>query len=106
MNHVILVTSVSGDHLRMSILLTQQLSIKKWIINIALPGNKDNGAVYLWYRIIQKHWKSTSCSLFEEWLEVMSNIASYERMIFRVSGRIDVYKKIWGSFLALIEKNV
>uniref|UniRef100_A0A673HV93 Reverse transcriptase zinc-binding domain-containing protein n=1 Tax=Sinocyclocheilus rhinocerous TaxID=307959 RepID=A0A673HV93_9TELE len=47
--------------------------------------------------------------LWEKIVHFVNNIFSltfYERVIFTVSGRLDLYMKIWGSFLALIEKMV
>ncbi len=58
------------------------------------------------WRVILRHWKSVTPSSFDEWLELMSGIAGYERVIFKVSGHLSLYMKMWGSFLALIEKMV
>lgn len=41
-----------------------------------------------------------------EWMELMSNIARYEGVIFRASGRHDVFMITWGPFLSLTESVV
>lgn len=38
------------------------------------------------YRIIVRQWKKTSPSSFKNWIELTTNIVSYERAISRLSG--------------------
>ncbi len=53
-------------------------------------------------RIIVRQWKTTTPSSFEHWIEVMSNTATYEQVIFRLSGRQDLFLKTWSPFLDYI----
>lgn len=51
-------------------------------------------------RITLRHWKSPTFSTFKEWIEVLSSMASYERVTYRVAGKEDLFNEVWGPFLA------
>ena len=51
-------------------------------------------------RITLRHWKSPTQSTFKEWVQVLSSMASYERVTYRVAGREDLFNEVWGPFLA------
>lgn len=55
-------------------------------------------------RIILRHWKSTNPCCFKEWIELMTRMATFERVTYRVMGREDIFNKVWGSFLMSIER--
>ena len=50
-------------------------------------------------RIIARQWKTTSPSSFKNWIELMTNIANYERVISRLSGHQDSFLRTWSPFL-------
>lgn len=54
-------------------------------------------------RVNLRHWKSSTCSSYNEWLEAMCKMATYERVTHRVMGREDVFEEVWGRFLGEIE---
>lgn len=51
-------------------------------------------------RITLRHWKSPTQSTFKEWIQVLSSMASYERVTYRVAGREALFNEVWGPFLA------
>lgn len=74
-----------------------------------LPENvKMSNRMKLWVqfalmtgcRINLRHWKSSASSTYNEWMETMYRMATYERITYRMMGREDMFHKIWGSFLA------
>uniref|UniRef100_A0A3P9CYM2 Reverse transcriptase domain-containing protein n=1 Tax=Maylandia zebra TaxID=106582 RepID=A0A3P9CYM2_9CICH len=54
-------------------------------------------------RVILRHWKSSSPCSFKEWTEQMSRMASYERVMYRMKGREDIFEQVWGPFLRYID---
>ena len=50
-------------------------------------------------RITLRHWKSPTSSTFKEWIDVLSSMAGYERVTYRVAGREDIFNEVWGPFL-------
>ncbi len=57
-------------------------------------------------RITLRHWKSPTLSTFKEWIEVLSSMASYEQVTYRITGREDLFNKVWGPFIAqLLDMN-
>ncbi|CAI5697422.1 unnamed protein product [Oreochromis niloticus] len=54
-------------------------------------------------RIILRHWKSSSPCSLREWTEQMSKMASYERVMYRIKGREDIFEQVWGPFLLYID---
>ncbi len=49
-------------------------------------------------RIVLMHWKTKNIILFNEWLGEMTNIASYEQLIFKLNNRQEVFLNIWGPY--------
>lgn len=53
-------------------------------------------------RIVLRHWKTKNILQFNEWLEEMNKIASYEQLIFRLNNKEEVFMKIWGPYMRLV----
>lgn len=52
------------------------------------------------FSITLQHCKSTLSSTFKEWVQVLSSMASYERVTYQVAVREDLFNKVWDPFLA------
>uniref|UniRef100_A0A3P9DFP2 Reverse transcriptase domain-containing protein n=1 Tax=Maylandia zebra TaxID=106582 RepID=A0A3P9DFP2_9CICH len=52
-------------------------------------------------RVILRHWKSSSPCSFKEWTEQMSRMASYERVMYRMKGREDIFEQVWEIFFCI-----
>lgn len=54
-------------------------------------------------RIILRHWKTQVVVSMVEWFNEMSKIASYEKLCYRMINKEDVYVKIWGPYLDILQ---
>ena len=44
-------------------------------------------------------WKSKSIRTHRQWLEEMYTIANYEKLIYKISNRLEQFEDTWGCFL-------
>lgn len=54
-------------------------------------------------RIALRHWKSQNTLQFNEWLDEINKIANYERLIFKLNNKEEIFTEIWGPYLRLVK---
>ena len=55
-------------------------------------------------RVILRHWAGGNNPTFSEWFTALSETASYERLIYKINGKIDIYTEVWESFLSQVRE--
>ena len=50
-------------------------------------------------RIILRHWKSSEIPDLKEWVDLLIETASYERILTRISDQYGKDSKVWGKFM-------
>ena len=55
-------------------------------------------------RVILRHWAGGNNPTFSEWFTALSETASYERLIYQINGKIDIYTEVWESFLSQVRE--
>ncbi len=53
-------------------------------------------------RVILRHWAGKNNPTYSEWLNALTETASYEQLIYKINGRMDIYTEIWEPFLTQI----
>ncbi len=49
--------------------------------------------------VILRKWKSTSAPCYKDWIELMTNTATYELMLAKVRDKESKFSAMWDSFL-------
>lgn len=49
-------------------------------------------------RVILRHWLGQNIPTYSEWLTALSETASYERLIYKINGKLKVYLEVWSPF--------
>jgi hypothetical protein len=55
-------------------------------------------------RVILRHWREKDSSSFKDWYIALAETASYERLIYKMNGKLNIFSDIWGHFLSEIER--
>lgn len=50
-------------------------------------------------RLIQQHWKSEACPLFQQWLRDLGSVLHLERLHYNNTGRERAFSKTWQPLL-------
>lgn len=53
-------------------------------------------------RVILRHCAGKNNPAYSEWLNALTETASYEQLIYKSNGRMNVYTEIWEPFLTQI----
>lgn len=51
-------------------------------------------------RVILRHWKSQESPSYEEWFLTLTETASFERLIYKINGKLQIFNEIWDPFLS------
>lgn len=54
-------------------------------------------------KVILRKWKSTSAPCYKDWMELMTNTASYELMLAKVRDKMSKFSAMWDSFLNYVK---
>lgn len=55
-------------------------------------------------RVILRHWTGRTRPTYCEWFTALSETASYEQLIYKINGKMDIYSEIWDPFLKQIRE--
>lgn len=53
-------------------------------------------------RVILRHWKSQEIPSYEEWFLTLAETASFERLIYKINEKLQLFNETWDSFLKQI----